>query len=297
MKTNIILAVFLAAPVFWGLADAVKAEDSPIFLDSAKTVQIENVQPCGDAQCVGGKKFTVNIFGNHKDEHLITVDIANATAKLTSARRYKSLVLFIGELPYGGDVVTLFDVKKNQIIDVVYGYAVTFSENSRRFVFTQFYPRFSPVQYQKAIVKIYDLELSVEDNRVSRQVDVTNPILAGKPISPPNLSAADSLKTELGAEGVSLANALIFKPDWLAFAFTDNDGYISLALLVFNKVKPSLCVLPITPKFSKNKDIRFTVKSLKFVDGKLVMDFYEIGGITESFTIAPRVCGEYRVPS
>jgi hypothetical protein len=287
----IIKYTILVVLVF-GFILTAKAESLPTFLDSNKTIRVENVQDC--KECSGGKKFTVKARGKKKGEY-VSVEIANATSMLKSARRYQSLISFIGVLPYGGDVVTIFDMERKKIVDVIYGYDVSFSENSRYFIFKQFYPRFSPEQYQKAIVKIYDLNRSVIENRVSQAVDTANPEFAGKPIFPLNLSEADSLTTKSGVMDFSLENTVVWKSDWLAFVAPDNDEYFSLVIYSLNNKENSACVVPIIPAFGRHRDIRFSVESLTFLDGKLVMNIYENNGISGNFLITPSiVCKKVR---
>lgn len=89
-----------------------------------------------------------------------------------SFRNFKELVFcaadkvaLIGELPHGGDCLTILDAKKGQVQDEIRAYGYSISPSKQFLVYKTWYARLGPTHLRKSVVLIYDLANSASANR------------------------------------------------------------------------------------------------------------------------------------
>ena len=73
--------------------------------------------------------------------------------------------VLIGQLAHGGDSVTILDVKKGEVQDVIRAYGYSISPSKQFLVYKSWYPRLGPARLRKSIVLIYNLANSASSNR------------------------------------------------------------------------------------------------------------------------------------
>ena len=110
--------------------------------------------------------------------------LKNYTRKIKFLHLYNSKLIIVGELPYLGDIVTIYSLQDQQIIDELYCYAFSVSGNGRYATFKKYYPRFTPMEFRTDVVLVYDFSKCPRENRVPierEHIDYEN---GGIPIFP-----------------------------------------------------------------------------------------------------------------
>lgn len=74
-------------------------------------------------------------------------------------------IVLIGELPYGGDSITVLDAREGQVQDEIRAYGYSISPSKQFMAYKTWYARLGPMNLRKSILVIYDLAGSASANR------------------------------------------------------------------------------------------------------------------------------------
>ncbi len=98
------------------------------------------------------------------------------TKEITITGRFKMIkelhiaennkLLAIGELPRGGDAISIVDLSKYGVQDTIWAYGYALSPSKRFIAFLSHYPPYGLPEFKRSILLIYDLSKSSAENRL-----------------------------------------------------------------------------------------------------------------------------------
>jgi len=225
--------------------------------------------------------FQINPFDNRKSYKYSLIN--SNIKKLMSIHLYKSKLIIIGELIYGGDIVTIYDLNKRRIENELNAYNFKISPNKRYAIFSKFFPRFSPEEYQCNIIYLYDfLDNTIKKGSIGKKIF-------------PNTYLEKSYKNKR-----FLINSPIVwskKSNQLAFIMKSIENsceYIVVKIIFINSTF-IYCECPLNTKdikaFDIIGDIKFLAKELHFYkkNGLKIIP-YKVDGIKEELIIDSFKC-------
>lgn len=208
---------------------------------------------------------------------------------------YKSLVSVTGNLPFGGQSTTIFDLSQNAKITEFYSYNLKISEDGRYFLYKSWSPRFSDSTGVTAM--LFDMEQAF-----SQTVDYSqysSPEKVGTPIYPPQvLQVSGSVKYETVPDVNFETAAISQQYSVAAFSALDESGILSLVHLKLWETDATTRVC-VTPLISHEIESRFlreparnTIESIDFTSSRsVIVRLYETRGATTTFDVVlPDTC-------
>lgn len=271
------LVVLLVCP---DLARAVEMTTTGPSASGTYSVALQGERPCSDCELKKQFVFTVKDLGSGAE---FTLELKNRTERVRASLVKNALFIVEGELPHGGDIITLFDLATRKERDSFWGYNATLSESKRYVAFVEHYPRSLPAgALARNIVNVYDMDASPSENRSNGNSD---PRACGFPVFPEErLVSKDhrSFTEEKREENVITSDFFWFEGDrkLVFFEWKDQANYLIVVDLSHGPARPSVRRRMVGPELSA--DLRDPVREKMAVsnidaDGSLKVHTYKKG--------------------
>jgi hypothetical protein len=225
-------------------------------------------------KCSGGERFKLALK-KQSDQDFFHIEINEDARKIRQIRLFENHLLIVGDLPYGGDVIFIADIKSEKIIAKLYAYDTQFSPNNKEIIFKQFYPRAAAPEEKKTIIRFFSFKTKDIQNIKSL------PEIYGSVIYPKNSIGKDLSSTLAGGDNVMLNNNLAWGKSWVSFIVNDGGNF---QLYTVDKTDPkSICVTPFFISRPPGDPASYTTKALISSNESITVQFYEKDGITPEF--------------
>lgn len=273
VESFILLFLWLTSP------EAIALEAGASFLSSDWEVTYSGDTICAD--CLAGRAFNFEAKSvGASQEVSFTVD--SFIKSVSEIKVYKSLVTVTGELLYGGESTTVYDLGRNLEVTEFYSYRLHTSDDGRYFIYRKWFPRFGD---DSDVVMMFDMEQAS-----ARTVDYSqyaDPSDIGNPVFPAQSLQVGPAVQYLSAGGVFL-DAISISSEHRAVAFMalDSSGNITLVHVGLwgeddNSVTCAIPLIDYTVEAEYLSDrTRYVPESLMFTSAhSIAIKFYENRGV------------------
>ena len=130
------------------------------------TIVLENIIDL--PECADEKIFNLKIYDKFKKKTEY-FKMCNLTHQIKDLIIVGDLIVVFGKLATGNiDAITIIDIIKKEEKDFIICYDPQLLLSKKYLIFEKFYPRFSPDEVRSALVLLYNLELTPQENRVGK---------------------------------------------------------------------------------------------------------------------------------
>jgi hypothetical protein len=97
----------------------------------------------------------------------------------------KTKLLAVGELPRGGDTISIIDLIRNEHQDTIWAYGYSFSPSKKFLAYVSHYPPYGLPELRQSIILVYDFSKSPAENRLPTTINMDAIVTApGLPVFP-----------------------------------------------------------------------------------------------------------------
>ncbi|NNN04632.1 MAG: hypothetical protein HKL90_01895 [Elusimicrobia bacterium] len=158
------------------------AGESPSNVRGGKwSVAQETATECATCTVHGPFQF---LAANHGTGKNIRFSLNGMVDRIKSVRLLGDRAVVIGDLSSSGDMVTVYDLGGNRLLDEFAAINSTISPNGQFLAFQHFHPRHADTEDMSDVVLLYDLSRSQKENRTPDNQAKPNMSNAGIPVFP-----------------------------------------------------------------------------------------------------------------
>lgn len=235
------------------LSFALKGAESSNLESDNWRVTVGSPVPC--AECLARHKLQVEVVST-ANGNISNYEIDGNVTEVTNLQLMDTVLAVVGNLPFGGQSVSIFNLANQEKVSEFYGYDLHTSPDSRYIIYRKYFPRMATSH--DSIVMLFDMMEAFAQNKSF--ISNIRPEDIGIPIFP---SQARSLNEVINYEGVpsfSLTQVIFnTENDEAVFSSPDENGNISLVRIPLWQ-----------PEFTDSFDVCF----IPLIEGMLQSDLY-----------------------